>query len=267
MIKFYQQKKFIDGFIELIKNCNKKVLEIYNTNFSINYKDDKSPLTLADLESNKLICDYLNLLNKNLKEETNEEFLIISEENKNLDYNFRKDYTYTWLVDPIDGTKEFLKKNGQFTINIGLCKNKIPIFGIVSIPVSNEIYYGIEGIGSFKLNVNDKTIKNLMINKKDLTKENVKIAASSSHLNEETKNYINQYKNPNLINIGSSIKLLYVAENKVDIYPRFGPTSEWDTCAAHSIVKYANGNVVNTIDKSELTYNKENILNPYFLVY
>ncbi len=267
MIKFYQQKKFVDGFIELIKNCNKKVLEIYNTDFSINYKDDKSPLTLADLESNKLICDYLNLLNKNLKEETNEEFLIISEENKNLDYNLRKDYNYTWLVDPIDGTKEFLKKNGQFTVNIGLCRNEIPIFGIVSIPVSNEIYYGIEGIGSFKLNVNDKTIKNLKINKKDLTKENVKIAASSSHLNEETKNYINQYKNPNLINIGSSIKLLYVAENKVDIYPRFGPTSEWDTCAAHSVVKYANGNVVNTVDKSELTYNKENILNPYFLVY
>ena len=265
MLKFYQNKKFLDGFIELIKKFNKKILEIYNQDFNITYKDDKSPLTNADLESNKIICEYLTLLNKNLKEVVNEDFLIISEENKNLNYDYRKKYKYTWLVDPIDGTKEFLKKNGQFTVNIGLCKNSVPIFGIVSIPVSGEIYYGIEGLGSFKIHNNNKT--KLEIPKKDLNKEGLNIVASSSHMSDETKDYINKFNNPKLVNIGSSIKLLYVAENKADIYPRFGPTSEWDTCAAHAIVKYANGVVVRTDNKEELKYNKENILNPFFLVY
>ena len=144
MTTFYKKKDFLDGFITLIKKCNEKILEIYNQDFEITLKDDKSPLTNADLESNKLICDYLNLLNENLKEETNEHFCIISEENKNDHYDFRKNKKYTWLVDPIDGTKEFLKKNGQFTVNIGLCYNREPIFGIVSIPVSGEIYYGIK---------------------------------------------------------------------------------------------------------------------------
>lgn len=265
MIKFYQKKEFLNGFIKLIKNCHEKILNIYNNDFNIKYKEDKSPLTNADLESNKLICDYLNLLNKNLKEEVNENFCIISEENKNDEYKFRKDIKYTWLVDPIDGTKEFLKKNGQFTVNIGLCKYGIPIFGIVSIPVSGEIYYGIEGLGSFKFENNEE--KKLEINKKDLTTEGLNIVASSSHMNEDTKNYIEKFKKPNLINIGSSIKLLYVAENKADVYPRYAPTSEWDTCAAHAVVKYAGGKVINIYDEKELKYNKENILNPYFLVY
>ena len=265
MLKFYQQKNFLNGFIELIKNCNRKILEIYNKDFKITYKDDKSPLTNADLESNKIICEYLTLLNKNLKDEINDDFLIISEENKNINYDLRQKYNYTWLVDPIDGTKEFLKKNGQFTVNIGLCLNSIPIFGIVSIPVSGEIYYGIEGVGSFKIDNNETT--KLDIPEKDLNKEGMNIVASSSHMSDETKDYINQYKNPKLLNIGSSIKLLYIAENKADIYPRFGPTYEWDTCAAHAVVKYANGKVVNTESKEELIYNKENLLNPFFLVY
>ena len=266
MNKFYQDKNFLNGFIELIKDCNKTILNIYNDDFNITYKDDKSPLTNADLESNKLICDYLNLLNKNLKDLTGENFCIISEENKNDSYELRKNIRYTWLVDPIDGTKEFLKKNGQFTVNIGLCDNGIPIFGIVSIPVSGDIYYGIEGIGSRKL-IGNFITKILEINNKDLNKEGLKIVASSSHMNEDTEKFIEQYNNPSLINIGSSIKLLYIAENKADIYPRYALTSEWDTCAAHAVVKYAGGNVIDVNTKKELKYNKENILNSYFLVY
>ena len=264
MSLFYQKQNFLDGFIQLVKNCNEKILSIYNQDFEIHFKDDKSPLTNADLESNKLICDYLNLLNKNLKEEINENFCIISEENKNDIYDLRKNIKYTWLVDPIDGTKEFLKKNGQFTVNIGLCKDGVPLFGIVSIPVTGEIYYGIEGIGSYKIHHDNKS--KLEIQNKDLSKEGLNIVASSSHMNEDTKKYIEKFKNPNLINIGSSIKLLYVAENKADIYPRYALTSEWDTCAAHAVVKYAGGKVLNIENNEELMYNKENILNPYFLV-
>jgi 3'(2'), 5'-bisphosphate nucleotidase len=179
--------------------------------------------------------------------------LIISEENKRIDYNIRQKYQMCWLIDPIDGTKEFVKKNGQFTINIGLCDKGVPIFGIVSIPVTGEIYYGISGIGSFKIHNNVKT--KLQI------------------LNDVTKEFLKLFENPNIIQAGSSIKLLLIAEGKADIYPRLGPTSEWDTCAAHAIVKYAGGKVFKykNIDlqllTEELVYNKKNIINPYFIVY
>ena len=138
------------------------------------------------------------------------------------------------------------------------------MFGIVSIPVTGEIYYGIKDVGSFKI-IDDKFTK-LQINEKDLSKEGLKIVASASHLNEETKKYINKFKNPVIVNTGSSIKLLWVAENKADIYPRIAPTSEWDTCAAHAVVKYAGGKVLQYDTNNEVIYNKENLLNPYFIV-
>lgn len=254
---FYQKEIFIDGFINLIKECNKLVLDIYNTDFTVFNKDDESPLTLADKKCNDHICAYL----KNIKIDY---CGIISEEIKNDSYDQRKNLEWTWLVDPLDGTKEFVKKNGQFTVNIGLCQNGIPVFGIVSIPVSGEIYYGIKDIGSFKIHNNDK-IK-LNINNKNLNKDGIKIIASASHMNEETKNYIQQFKNPQIINTGSSIKLLWIAENKADLYPRIAPTCEWDTCAAHAVVKYANGKVLQYNTDKEMIYNKENLLNPYFIV-
>lgn len=254
---FYQNKEFINGFIKLIKECNEIVLNIYKTDFNVISKEDESPLTLADKKCNDHICNYLKNITINNSG-------IISEEIKNDSYDKRKDLEWVWLIDPLDGTKEFVKKNGQFTVNIGLCQNSTPVFGIVSIPVTGEIYYGIKDIGSFKID-NDKIIK-LQINDKDLLKEGIKIVASASHLNEETQKYIDQYNNPVIVNTGSSIKLLWVAENKADIYPRIAPTSEWDTCAAHAVVKYAGGKVLQYNSKDEVIYNKENLLNPYFIV-
>lgn len=264
---FYLSDKFTEEMIQLIKECNQIVLDIYNTDFSIEIKDDKSPLTLADMECNKHICNFLSKYKNTI---------IISEENKLLDYNTRNKYDYCWLIDPIDGTKEFIKKNGQFTINIGLAYKGTPVYGIVSIPVTGEIYYGGKDLGSYKIENNNK-IKLEIKKKKDYTKDKLNIVASVSHLNDETKQFISLFKNPNIIGSGSSIKLLLVAEGKADIYPRLGLTSEWDTCAAHSVVKYAGGNVTlaNTIqsiydlsrDKPELLYNKTDSLNPYFIVY
>ena len=265
MCKFYQEKEFIDGFKKLIKECDKKILEIYATDFSIEYKDDKSPLTIADKLSNQIICDYLYKINFDLEKILNQKILIISEENKNINYDERKKYNYCWIIDPIDGTKEFIKKNGEFTINIGLIFNNTPIFGIVSIPVLDEIYYGIEGIGSFK-EVNN-LVKKLQINNNKMNDDIINIVASKSHLNNETQQFINQYKNYELISIGSSIKFLYIVENKAHIYPRIAPTSEWDTCAAHAVVKYAYGLVLDYNTKKEIVYNKENLLNPSFIVY
>ena len=263
---FYQKKEFIDSFIKLIKECNEIVLDIYNSKFSVMIKSDNTPLTIADQKCNQHICNFLQ--NNYI------EILVVSEENRAISYQDRKKQDFCWLIDPIDGTKEFVKRNGQFTINIGLCRNGVPVFGIVSIPVTGEIYYGVEGIGSFKL-VNDKKTE-LNISKKDLTKKGLNIVASSSHLNEKTQAFIELFKQPNIVSTGSSIKLLWVAEGKADIYPRLSLTSEWDTCAAHAVVKYAGGNVVKCLEldnnflnekNEELKYNKENILNPFFVVY
>ena len=257
---FYQSDFFLNDMIQLIKECNTLIMDIYNQDFKVLSKQDNSPITIADMLCNKKICLFIK--EKYLDDESE----IISEENKNNDYNLRKNKKYVWLIDPLDGTKEFVKKNGEFTVNIGLCKNNIPVFGIVSIPASGEIYYGIENKGSFKINNN--IIQKLSINQnKNFDDENLRIVASSSHCNTETKEYISKFKNPQTINIGSSIKLLLISENKADIYPRLGPTNEWDTCAAHAVVKYAGGNVFMYNTKNEILYNKKNLLNTYFIVY
>jgi len=265
MVKFYQKSNFLQNFIQLIKECDQKILDIYSKDFDIEYKKDESPLTIADKVSNNHICDFLQKINTELEQETNEKFLIISEENKTIDYELRKKYDYCWLVDPIDGTKEFIKKNGEFTVNIGLIYKGVPIFGIVSIPVQGCCYYGIEGMGSFKLD-KDNNKQKLCIDPKKMNNEHIKIVASKSHLNSGTKEFIEAYPKYELVSIGSSIKLLYIAESIAHLYPRIAPTYEWDTCAAHAVVKYAGGIVKKFQSEDELIYNKESLLNPYFIV-
>ena len=274
---FYQEESFLDSLINLIKECNQIVLDIYNSDFQVTIKSDNSPLTLADKKCNQHICEYLKLNYGDIP--------IISEENKSISYQIRKNYSTFWLIDPIDGTKEFIKKNGQFTINIGLCQGNQPVFGIVSIPVTNEIYYGTLGLGSYKISdqPNSSRPLKLTVLDKNLHENGTRIVASASHLNDETRKFINLFKESNIIQSGSSIKLLLIAEGRADIYPRLGPTSEWDTCAAHAIVKYAGGKVLQInhddieridnlesleafyLDAKELEYNKDNILNPYFV--
>lgn len=263
---FYQQINFIEHLKDLIEKCNKIILEIYDKDFDVITKEDKLPLSIAYKKSNEMIIDCLQKLNIQLKEETGETFTIISEESKNDDYSKRQKCNYVWLVDPIDGTKEFIKKNGEFTVNIALVKNSVPVFGIVSTPESGYIYLGIEGLGSYKYKGNISEPLRVIQNK-DLHRKNIVVVASASHCNQETQKFINKLNEPHITNIGSSIKLLIIAENKADIYPRYAPTSEWDTCAAHAVVKYAGGNVIDAYTKKELKYNKENLLNPYFIVY
>ena len=261
---FFQENWFISNMIQMIIECNDIVMKIYNSDFKVEYKDDQSPLTVADKKCNEHILKYLD------KIEIPVDYKIISEETKKINYTYRKKSKWIFLVDPIDGTKEFIKKNGEFTVNVGLCQDGVPVFGIVSIPVQNKIFYGTRDIGSFKL-YNKSIIKLQIVKNKNLEKDGVKIVASKSHNNQETQQFISQFKNPEILSAGSSIKLLMIAENKADIYPRLGLTSEWDTCAAHAIVKYAGGTVLQhvngkTLDK-EVEYNKENLLNPYFIVY
>ena len=257
----------IDDVLEIAKKAGNEVLKIYNKDFSVEYKDDKSPLTEADKASHSLIVEGLKKYN----------LPILSEEGKEIPYEKRKNWEYFWMTDPLDGTKEFIKKNGEFTINIALIYKNEPIFGVVYAPVLNWIYFN-DNETSYK-------IENNQIIKSPIKRDDNKfiIVASRSHLNEETKKYIklltNDYRlstnDYDFISIGSSLKLCLIAEGKADIYPRLAPTMEWDTAAADAIVRKAGKNVYQlhiddyrlmTNDYRLLVYNKENLLNPWFVV-
>jgi len=226
------------------------VMQIYNKDFSVEYKDDNSPLTQADIQANKIICDTLKELYPSIP--------IMSEENKEVSYDVRKNWSYYWCIDPIDGTKEFVKKNGEFTINIALIEKDTPVLGVVYAPVLKDMYSAKKGFGAFK---NGKQIKNTT--SKNTT---IKVVASKSHLNDETKNFIEKLGNVEIVSCGSSLKLCMVAEGKADIYPRLSPTMEWDTAAADAVVRESGKMTYNYETDKPMVYNKENLLNSWFVV-
>lgn len=241
----------INILLDIAKKAGNKILEIYEQDFEINLKEDNSPLTTADKAANEIIAKELNKNFPNIP--------IISEEIKNQDYEARKEWGEFFLVDPLDGTKEFIKKNGEFTVNIAYCKNNKVKAGVVHIPVANVYYYS-NGTNSYK------KVKEDTFEIKCQPEHNpLRVVASKSHFSDETKNYIEKLnKKYELVSIGSSIKICLVAEGTADIYPRLGPTMEWDTAAAHAIIKTAGGNILG-LNNKELEYNKEDLLNPYFI--
>ena len=233
-------------------DAGRLIMEIYNRDFTIEYKDDKSPLTEADIKSNELICNALERLYPAIP--------IMSEENKEAAYEERKKWEYYWCIDPIDGTKEFIKKNGEFTVNIALVHKNIPVLGVVYAPVLELMYYSKKGVGAYKNEMK------LPIVRED---NGYIVVASKSHMSNETQTFVEKIqtdKVKELISMGSSLKLCLVAEGKADIYPRMAPTMEWDTAAAHAIVLEAGKTVVQYENKEPLVYNKENLLNPWFIV-
>ena len=234
-----------------------EIMDVYNSTEDINYekKSDDSPLTIADKRSHNKIMSFLKKTDIN----------IISEESKSVEYNERKNWEEYWLVDPLDGTKEFIKKNGEFTVNIALIKNNKPHLGIVYCPTQRTLYYNDHEKNVYKKVGDNKTT----LNKRNSVNENsegLRVVVSRSHMSEETSEYVNKLIEPNLISCGSSLKFLYIADDKADIYPRFGPTMEWDTGAAHSILNALDIQVINLETGRELSYNKENLLNPYFII-
>ncbi len=250
-------KVFIDKLLSFGEELSKEVVSIQCKDFSTYEKSDSSPLTEADLHANKRIRDFLKL-NTPVSN-------IISEEDKLISFKERRNWDYYWVIDPIDGTKEFVKGGDDFCINIALCHNDAPIFGYVACPKLKDQYYAIQDRGAFK---NGKPI--FAIYSQDLQQQTpLKVVASKSHLNQETQDYINKLKESRpieLINIGSSLKFCLVAEGKAHIYPRFGPTMEWDTCAPHIIAEESGAIVYQAENNQPLEYNKENLLNPFFIV-
>ena len=233
-----------------------KILEIYESgDFSIEAKSNNSPLTLADKAAHDIIISHL--------EKTG--IPVLSEEGRKVSYEKRKSWDTLWIVDPLDGTKEFIKKNGEFTVNIALVQNGKPILGVVEAPVLETIYYGIVGEGAWRKSGNiEQRLEG--IKALDLSKVGLRVVASRSHLNQDTQEFIDQLVNPEIVSMGSSLKFMMIAEKKADIYPRFAPTMEWDTAAAHAIINSLDGKVVD-IQNDLLIYNKENLLNPFFKVY
>ncbi len=238
----------------IAKEAGDAIMKIYKKDFRIEYKDDSSPLTKADLVSNRIICDALEKLTP--------ETPIMSEENKVIDYDVRKTWEYYWCIDPIDGTKEFIKKNGEFTVNIALIHKNTPVLGVVYAPALNAIYSAKQGEGAYlngkKLPLSSNTQRN----------EKLFVVASKSHLSVETQEFIDnlQTKKIEQVSKGSSLKLCMVAEGSADIYPRLAPTMEWDTAAADAIVRESGKMTYQFETDTPLVYNKENLLNPWFVV-
>ncbi len=245
------RKTLLESAKKAAKKAAIEILKIYESgDFSIESKGDNSPLTLADKASHNAIVDILK----------DTSLPILSEEGKEIPYTKRKGWDYFWMIDPLDGTKEFIKRNGEFTVNIALINKNRAVLGVVLTPVTGDIFYAIEGEGAFK---NGKSIK---VNKFSDSQTGLKVVASRSHLNDETQNFLDDLNQPEIVSKGSSLKLLMVAEGAADLYPRFAPTMEWDTAAAQIIVEEAGGAVIVKDSPNPVFYNKENLLNPYFLV-
>lgn len=266
----------ISDIIQISIEAGKKILEVYNLEeFEVENKVDNSPLTLADRLSNDTIVEGLSRLYPDIP--------ILSEEGKDIAYSERAKWDYFWLVDPLDGTKEFIKKNGEFTVNIALIHQGKPVLGVIYTPVLDEVYFAKVGLGSYKLTNGLQLFNTARGSNSDIVvmKEAIKlpiendrtittVVASRSHMSVETEEFINSLKQDSeeieIISAGSSLKLCLVAEGKADYYPRYAPTMEWDTAAGQAIVEQAGGVVTNVETNSTLEYNKENLLNPWFLV-
>ena len=261
------EKINVKDIVNLAKKAGEAIMEIYQKDFEVEFKADESPLTEADKKANEMIVAGLESLKLGIP--------ILSEEGRNIPYEERKDWEYFWLVDPVDGTKEFVKKNDEFTVNIALIHKDTPVLGVVYAPALNETYWAKKGEGAFKEVVIANKVQAISLPKPQNRKEGeLVVVASKSHMSPETKNFIDKYAADypllTIHSIGSSLKICLVAEGDADIYPRLGPTMEWDTGAAHAIVLEAGM----TLEKYSFEngyeshlYNKENLLNSWFVVH
>ncbi len=258
------------------RHAGEATLEVYNSDFAVEHKDDKSPLTLADKRSHEIIMNDLSKPTHN-----NPTLPILSEEGRDIPYDERRGWESFWLVDPLDGTKEFIKRNGEFTVNIALMHTNKPVLGVIYVPVTDTFYFAAVSIGAYKLTDTKIVTDNMSVDKlldksqklpvsANNKKAPLTIIGSRSHGTKESSEFIERMKEKHgeveIISAGSSLKFCLVAEGMADVYPRFGPTMEWDTAAGQAIVEQAEGSVIDIQTKEPLGYNKRNLLNPFFIV-
>jgi len=247
-----------DAVISLAQEAGKKILSIYSQGFDVYEKTDKSPLTEADLLSHKTITEGLAQITPGIP--------VLSEESSKDEISNRLSWEPYWLIDPLDGTKEFVKRNGEFTVNIALIHKHEPVFGVVHAPVIEVTYWGGRGFGAHKIQDNKSNV--IHIRKRPCDTSEWKIVGSRSHQSDEFKSFIEKYPSAQIISMGSSLKLCLVAEGAADLYPRLGLTSEWDTAASQAVVEAAGGQVLKMPEMTSLrcNENESSLLNPHFLV-
>lgn len=252
----YKDSSLISKIKEIITEAGKATLEIYNSpDIGLEIKSDESPLTKADQASHNIILKGLSSLNVQIP--------VISEEHKNQAFAERRDESFQWIVDPLDGTKEFVKRNGEFTINIGLLEGSEVVMGCVYIPVQDALYWAVKGEGAYRQK--DGQEVSLHAPSFSLKESGLSVVCSRSHLNEETTAFLHRLDQARTISFGSSLKFLKIAEGDAELYPRIAPTMEWDTAAAQIILEEAGGKVIQWQSTDKVIYNKENLLNPYFV--
>lgn len=246
----------LKGVENIAVKAGEAIMDIYRTgDFGVDHKSDDSPLTKADLAAHRVIVDSLK--------ELTPEWPILSEESAKIPFEERSQWRKYWLVDPLDGTKEFIKKNGEFTVNIALIEEGKPVLSVVYVPVQEVSYFAAQGVGVFKRAEGKKHSIAAMKN----ARFKPTVVGSRSHASEELQCYLGRLGQHDIVSMGSSLKFCLVAEGKADLYPRLGLTSEWDTAAAQCIVEQAGGHVV-TADGEPLKYNtKDSLLNPHFFVF
>ena len=254
MVEKEKEAELLKLAIKAAKLGGEEIMKIYAQDFDVFNKEDNSPLTIADENANNII--------ESLLKETN--IPILSEEGKHADFQERKKWSQLWIVDPLDGTKEFIKRNGEFTVNIALVENGVPIMGVIFVPVMNWLYYS-SSLGAFKEGngkIEKLPIKNNRTNKV--------VVGSRSHQSPETVEYFNELKKKHgkieIVSMGSSLKICLVAEEKADVYPRFAPTMEWDTAAGHAIANAAGKTLIDFETKKEMSYNRKELRNTWFIV-
>lgn len=248
-----------NSIIELARQAGQAIMKIYQKDFEIYDKSDSSPLTEADLAAHHILVDGLTKLKP--------AYPVLSEESDDKTKAERINWDTYWLIDPLDGTKEFIKKNGEFTVNIALIQKGKAILGVVYAPALDALYFGESGKGAYKQERNSDPAV-IQVREKPENSNSYIIVGSRSHQSEEFKSFIKDYPGAEIVSMGSSLKLCLVAEGKADIYPRLGLTSEWDTAAAQAVVEAAGGQVVRHDNNEPLIYNtnKDTLLNPFFIV-
>lgn len=266
----------------LVQRAGQEILKIYNgleADWAVRLKEDRTPITEADRVSNNIINEGLEKLLPGIP--------LISEENRQVPYEIRRNYEYCWLLDPLDGTREFLSRNGEFTVNLAMVHRGQPVAGFISVPCKGLFYYAVRGEGAYKIKwdapgaagkerdgLKDYINQASMALRKKVRLQvagfspdepGLAVVASRSHFDDETRKFIGSLNQPRLTNRGSSLKFMMLAEGKAHLYPRLGRTMEWDTAAGQAILEEAGGQVLEFYNRRPLTYNKESLVNPPFL--
>ncbi|MGF2684922.1 3'(2'),5'-bisphosphate nucleotidase CysQ [Marinobacter sp. DUT-3] len=247
-----QYSAILPDIIRIADEAGEQILPIYESDFEVHYKEDQSPITAADMASHDVIVKGLESLNPDIP--------VLSEEGASIPWDERKHWRRFWLIDPIDGTKEFTQRTGEFTVNIALIDDGEPVMGVVTAPALKEAFWGIKGEGAYKRDHTGE-VSPIQVVAPTAAK---RVVASKNHMNDATRSFIDKLGEHELVQAGSSLKFCRLAEGLADIYPRLGPTCEWDTGAAHAVLIAAGGKV-ETLEGQPLKYGKEDVLNPHFI--